>query len=111
MVANIVGAHPEAPGGLAGREEPLGGPGEARELPGEAGMGEALEGRHAVVLDGAALEERREILHRQVVDQSRLRPQRLEVERAALATAGPDSGTVTGYRSGLRSRKLRPGPA
>jgi hypothetical protein len=58
------------------------------------------------MLDGAALEQRREILHRELLDQPRLRPERLEVERA---DTGPDLRSMTGSRSrsGLRGVMLR----
>src|SRR5262245_43897230 len=94
MVPDIVRAHPEAPGRLPGREEPLGGAGEDRALPGEAGVGQALDGRHAAMLDGAALEERRQVLHRELVEAGRVGPERLEVEPCQIPTQVPGRWTA-----------------
>lgn len=72
MVVHVVRAHPETPGSLPGREQALGRPGEVWELPGEAGMDQTLDGRHAPVLDGAPLEHRRQRLERQGIDERRV---------------------------------------
>jgi hypothetical protein len=68
VVAEPVDAHPEAVGGLAGVEEPLGTGGKLGEQSGKAGVGEALHRRHPAMLDGAALEQRRNILRRKRLD-------------------------------------------
>ena len=96
MVSDIVRAHPEPAAGLAGREQALGGPDEPRELPGEPGMGQTLDGRHAAMLDGAALEERWEVLHWELVEASRVCPKRLEVEPCQVPTQVPGPWTALG---------------
>src|SRR5262245_34780351 len=112
MVADIVRAHPEPPGGVPGLEQALGGPGEARELPGEAGMSEALDGCHAVMLDGAALEERREVLHRELVEAARVGAERLEVEPCQVPTHLPGPWTALGagwFSTGPPKKPAEPG--
>jgi hypothetical protein len=67
-------------------------------------MGEALDGRHPAMLDGAALEERWQVLQGELVEACRVSLERLKVEACQVSAQVPGPGTA------LRAGWFSPGP-